>query len=92
MEGNNGQGRNGCKVKRNLNALIRGEYAYIDQVDGENALSRRLADLGFVPGTRVECELVSPAGDPAAYRIRGALIALRRRDAGRVWVTEGAVS
>ena len=79
-------------MRRSLNALTRGEQAYIDQVDGENALARRLADLGFVPGTRVACELVSPAGDPVAYRIRGALIALRRKDAGLVWVTEGEAS
>jgi len=39
---------------------------------------RRLLDLGLVPGTRVEAELTSPGGDPVAYRIRGALIALRR--------------
>lgn len=77
-------------MKRSLNALTRGEYAYIDQVDGENDLARRLADLGFVPGTRVACELVSPAGDPVAYRVRGTLIALRRRDAGYVWLAEGA--
>lgn len=39
---------------------------------------RRLLDLGLVPGTEVEAELVSPGGDPVAYRIRGALIALRK--------------
>ena len=39
---------------------------------------RRLLDLGFVPGTLVEAELSSAGGDPVAYRIRGALIALRR--------------
>jgi DtxR family Mn-dependent transcriptional regulator len=39
---------------------------------------RRLLDLGLVPGTLVETELTSPGGDPVAYRIRGALIALRR--------------
>ena len=38
---------------------------------------RRLLDLGLVPGTRVESELESASGDPVAYRIRGALIALR---------------
>jgi DtxR family transcriptional regulator, Mn-dependent transcriptional regulator len=42
---------------------------------------RRLLDLGVVPGTRVEPELVSPSGDPVAYRLRGALIALRREQA-----------
>ena len=39
---------------------------------------RRLLDLGLVPGTVVEVELASPGEDPVAYRIRGALIALRK--------------
>lgn len=39
---------------------------------------RRLLDLGIVPGTRVVAEMASPTGDPTAYRVRGALIALRR--------------
>lgn len=39
---------------------------------------RRLLDLGVVPGTRIRSELPSPSGDPTAYEIRGALIALRR--------------
>ncbi len=42
---------------------------------------RRLLDLGFVPGTTVEVEMVSPAGDPTAYRLRGSVVALRREQA-----------
>lgn len=42
---------------------------------------RRLMDLGFVPGTRVEVDMVSPAGDPTAYRVRGSVVALRREQA-----------
>ena len=42
---------------------------------------RRLMDLGIVPGTRVEAVMRSPSGDPTAYRIRGATIALRRQQA-----------
>jgi len=42
---------------------------------------RRLLDLGVVKGTEIRPELVSAAGDPVAYRIRGALIALRREQA-----------
>ena len=45
---------------------------------------RRLLDLGVVPGTLIRAELVSSAGDPVAYRIRGALIALRAEQAA--WV------
>ena len=42
---------------------------------------RRLLDLGLVPGTRVEAELTSASGDPVAFRVRGALIALRKDQA-----------
>lgn len=45
---------------------------------------RRLLDLGFVPGTEVAVELVSPAGDPVAYRVRGTVIALRREQANLI--------
>jgi DtxR family transcriptional regulator, Mn-dependent transcriptional regulator len=38
---------------------------------------RRLLDLGLLPGTVVGAEFVSPSGDPTAYRVRGASIALR---------------
>ena len=38
---------------------------------------RRLMDLGFLPDTIIRKEMDSPGGDPAAYRVRGALIALR---------------
>lgn len=41
-------------------------------------LRQRLLDLGFVPGTRVEVLFASPLGDPVAYRVEGAVVALRR--------------
>ncbi|MBI4164366.1 MAG: FeoA domain-containing protein [Acidobacteria bacterium] len=47
---------------------------------------RRLLDLGIVPGTIVEAELQSPAGDPTGYRVRGAMIALRREQAEMIHV------
>lgn len=47
---------------------------------------RRLLDLGVVPGTTVSVELAGSGGDPVAYRIRGALIALRREQASCIQV------
>lgn len=38
---------------------------------------RRLLDLGVLPGTIIRAEMRSPSGDPTAYRVRDALIALR---------------
>lgn len=45
---------------------------------------RRFLDLGLVPGTEVEAEIRSPGGDPTGYRVRGAVIALRREQAQQV--------
>lgn len=47
----------------------------------QGAQRRRLLDLGVVKGTEIRAEMMSAAGDPIAYRIRGALIALRREQA-----------
>ena len=69
-----------------LSDLARGQSGYIEQVSDETGMARRLSELGMLAGTRIECELISPAGDPVAYRVRGALIALRRRDARVVQV------
>lgn len=47
---------------------------------------RRLLDLGVVRGTEITAELASAAGDPVAYRVRGALVALRREQASWIHV------
>ncbi len=46
----------------------------------------RLLDLGVVPGTVLVIDIISPSGDPVAYRIRGAVIALRREQSDRILV------
>ena len=47
---------------------------------------RRLMDLGIVPGTEIEAEMKSIGGDPVAYRIRGASIALRKNQADKIYL------
>jgi DtxR family Mn-dependent transcriptional regulator len=48
---------------------------------------RRFMDLGILPGTVITAEMVSPSGDPTAYRIRGALIGLRKEQATLINIT-----
>lgn len=48
---------------------------------------RRLMDLGLMPGTTIAVEMTSAGGDPTAYRIRGALIALRKNQTDQIFVT-----
>ncbi len=52
----------------------------------EGPLRRRLRDLGMVEGARLQCLGRSPLGDPSAYLICGAAIALRRSDSCRIEV------
>ncbi|MGD2156696.1 MAG: iron dependent repressor, metal binding and dimerization domain protein [Anaerolineales bacterium] len=47
---------------------------------------RRLLDLGILPGTVIQAEMRSPSGDPTAYRVRGAVIALRSEQADLIYV------
>jgi ferrous iron transport protein A len=61
-----------------------GTQAKVLNLAAEGALRRRLLDLGLVPGTVVTAIGKSPAGDPAAYRIRGAVMALRAEVAGLI--------
>jgi len=49
---------------------------------------RRLMDLGIVPGTTISAEMESVGGDPVAFRIQDASIALRRQQANFVIVEE----
>ena len=61
--------------------LNQGDCAYVKSISNDSNISRRLLDIGLIPGTRVECVLVSPAKNPKAYMIRGAIIAIRNEDA-----------
>lgn len=72
-----------------LRALRVGQSAYVTDIEAEPAMRRRLLDIGLIHGTKATCVAKSPAGDPAAYLIRGAVIALRGVDATGVRV-EGA--
>ena len=74
-----------------LDRLAEGESAYVMELETLPSMRRRLMDLGMIRGTRVTCLYRSPAGDPAAYLIRGAVVALRGADASRVRVEKATV-
>ena len=67
-----------------LDRLGVGRRAAVTAVDPR--AGRRLQELGFVPGGRVAAVQESPWGDPVAYAVCGAVIALRRADARQIAV------
>ena len=71
---------------RTLDALPPGQSATILGFDGEDAVSRRLYDLGFAPGLDVALLRRAPLRDPLMFRVDGCEIVLRRREARRILV------
>ncbi|MDQ3064172.1 MAG: ferrous iron transport protein A [Acidobacteriota bacterium] len=71
-----------------LDQLKIGHAATVTKIFSTNAERRRLLDLGILPGTRIENVMPSPLGDPVAYRIRSAVVALRREQAQLIEVQE----
>ena len=70
-----------------LSDLPEGGQARVRTLYVTGGIRRRLQDLGLVHGTKITCIQRAAAGDPTAYLIRGAVIALRRNDAARIEVT-----
>jgi ferrous iron transport protein A len=68
-----------------LGELRKGEGGYICQVEGNDALVRRLLEMGLVEEAYVEIVHEAPFGrDPVAVRVRGGLLGLRRQEASCV--------
>jgi DtxR family Mn-dependent transcriptional regulator len=78
----------GCE---RLTVLEPGETAVVANIASASrgAERRRFMDLGILPGTKITAEMRSPGGDPTAYIIRGAMIALRKEQANLIKVRRG---
>lgn len=63
-----------------LNEMEPGQKTRIKEVRSHGSIRRRLLDIGLIENTEVECLGRSPGGDPSAFLIRGAVIALSRED------------
>lgn len=67
-----------------LPQLPEGGQARVRALHVSGSMRRRLQDLGLVAGTSVTCLQRAAGGDPTAYLIRGAVIALREADASHI--------
>lgn len=69
-----------------LNFLPIGKKAIVKNLTSDGIIRRRMLDLGLIADTEVEALQKSPSGDPTAYHIRGAVIALRSEEAQKIMV------
>ena len=73
-------------VSRRLSSVPLNNRFRIDRLEGPREDCHRLLDLGFTPGEEVVVTHAAPLGDPLVIRVRGALLALRKREAAWIWV------
>lgn len=60
-----------------MNKINPGQSAIVKQLKADENMHRRFLDIGLIDNTKIECIGRSPGGDPSAYLIRGAVIAIR---------------
>lgn len=73
---------------QDLSRMRPGDRGRVKELTALGSMRRRFLDMGLIEDTRVECVGRSPLGDPSAYRIRGAVIAIRARDGRLVLMKE----
>lgn len=74
------------KADLTLNEINPGQQAVVQELTSTGSMRRRLLDIGLIKNTRVECIGRSPGGDPSAFLIRGAVIAIRSEDQKNILV------
>ena len=69
--------------------LKMGEARTVLAVGGNNIVSRRLMEMGVIPGVSVRMVKAAPFGDPLEIKVRGYSLALRRNEAQSIELDGG---
>lgn len=72
----------------NLSELKTGDKAYIVKVKGHGGFRKRIVEMGFIKGQRVDVLQSAPLQDPVKYRVMGYEVSLRRQEAEKIEVTD----
>jgi ferrous iron transport protein A len=69
-----------------LSEVAPGRSATVVEIADPSPAGRRLLDLGFLPGTRIEVVRRAPLGDPTSFSLRGTVFCLRRSQSAQIRV------
>ena len=70
-----------------LSDLKTGEEAYIVKVKGHGGFRKRIIEMGFIKGQKIEALLSAPLQDPVKYKVMGYEVSLRRQEAEQIEVS-----
>lgn len=73
-------------MENSLRSLKVNEKALIKSITANGEMSRRLRDMGLVPGTEVKVVGRAPLKDPVAIRLRDFTLTLRNNEADSIMV------
>jgi Fe2+ transport system protein FeoA len=65
-----------------------GEKAVVTKVKGNNPISKRLMEMGIVPGVSVRIIKSAPFGDPIEIKVLGYNLAMRRNEAEAIEISK----
>lgn len=74
----------------NLVDLKHGEQGVIERLDLPDDISRRLMEMGFLPGNVITAAHSAPGGDPRVFQVDGCEVALRRETAVKLVLRKSA--
>ena len=69
-----------------LSELHTGESGVIVKVNGHGGFRKRIVEMGFIKGKKVDVLLNAPLKDPVKYRIMGYEVSLRHSEANMIEV------
>ncbi len=67
-----------------LRELPVGKTSRVLEVKGETRISKRLMEMGIVPGVEVRVIKTAPFGDPMEIRLLGYSLAIRQNEAAAI--------
>ncbi len=71
-----------------LATLNNGEHGKVVALKGDNAVSKRLMEMGIVPGVSLRVIKSAPFGDPLEIRVLGYNLAVRKSEASQIEITK----
>lgn len=74
--------------KNTLAELAIGEIAIVSEVHGNTPVSKRLMEMGIVPGVSVKVVKTAPLGCPLQVSVRGYHLAIRRSEADTISINK----
>ncbi len=69
-----------------LTNIPSGESAKVIRISGNNQITKRLMEMGVVPGVSVRMIKSAPFGDPLEISLRGYHLAMRKSEADQIEV------